>query len=224
MDLLTFVDDITPYEPAIYESVGGEDGRNKILAHAVGQFFVPGGVSRNKRYYPPTLWPKILESATTQTKLRDGMLGTLLHPEPKSKFSHPMYASHVVKKLWIEGQNKGMGEAYILDTPVGRIVDTFQKSGLVKLYVSSRAYGKYVDGKTYQGMPIVDENHYMFNTFDWVLEPGFLEAAPEFVGEQLVTLAECYLDNYQDLIINKIEAESRAKKLERDINFILRTI
>lgn len=219
-DLFELDKDFVPYESLLYESSGGQQGNSKVLGHAVGQFFVPGGVSRNKRYYPPTLWPKILESKGTQEKLQDGMLGTLLHPDPKSKYAHPMYSSHVIKKLWIDS-NKGMGEAFVLDTPVGRIVDTFQKSGLVRLYVSSRAYGKYIDGKTYQGMPIVDENHYMFRTFDWVLEPGFLEAKPEF-SEQLEELAECYLDNYMNFGFSRKEAETRAGKLLKDINFVLK--
>lgn len=217
MNFIDFADDLNRLQVDFFEAVKNTP---QILARFQGQFFVPGGVSRNKRYYPESLWENVLARDTTQLSLKDGMIGTLLHPE-NEKLSHPMYASHVVKRLWVDGQKRGMGEAYVLDTPVGRIVETFQKSGLVNLYVSSRAWGKYIEGKTFEGMPIVDENNYFFKTFDIVLEPGFMEANPSFKST-MEQLAECYLTNIGDINMPKIEKETRASKLIRDMDSILR--
>lgn len=225
MELIDFSDDIVPLNVGLLESVSGAP---KVLAKFSGTFFVPDGASRNKRWYPESLWRKTLESQPVQKALQDGMIGTLLHPTDE-KMAHPMYASHVVKSLAItedvdEARGKvrktGRGEAFILDTPIGRIVETFQRSGLVSLYVSSRAYGKYKKDEKHQGMPVVDENNYVLKTFDLVMEPGFLEAKPQF-GEQLEQLAECYLSHINDLRLKKPERESRARKLIRDMDLVL---
>ncbi len=222
MDIIDFSDDFVPLEVELYESV---QNIPKVLGKFKGTFFVPDGVSRNKRFYPENLWRKAIGSEPVQESLRDGMLGTLLHPEAQpdgrqSKFAHPIYSSHVVKNLWIDQKKAGMGEGYVLDTPVGRIIETFQKSKLVKLYVSSRAWGKYEDGRKKDGLPVVDEHNYVLKTFDFVLEPGFLEAKPQF-NEQMLQLAECYLGNMGHFDMPKAEQESRARKLVRDVDFVL---
>jgi len=220
MNFLDLSDDHVKLDIDVYESVIGQSG---VLAKFKGTFFVPDGVSRNKRFYPEGLWKKAIGSV--KESLQDGMLGTLLHPEKDSKFAHAIYASHVVKDLWIDKNKRGLGEAYIMDTPVGKVVDTFRKTGLIKLYVSSRAWGKYQEGKTKDGMPVVDEDNYVLKTFDIVLEPGFLQAAPSFgVKEQLEQLAECYLYKVDEMNAPKIERESTARKLIRDIDHAMKDL
>lgn len=156
-----------------YESKSGDF----VLGRVRGVFFVPNGTSRNKRYYPRQTWEKALEEC--KSRLEDGMLGTLLHPRTP-EWAHPVWSSHVVKRLWIGEDDKGYGEAYVLDTPVGRVVNTFLRSGLVRLYVSSRAWGK----TERQGdVEVVVPGQYRLEAFDFVLEPGFLEARPELVEE-----------------------------------------
>ncbi len=220
-DLVDFSDDIVEAN-AMYESVSGNP---HILGSLKGTFFVPGGASRNKRLYTEGLWENVLGRNSVKKALRDGsMIGTMLHPTDESK-AHPIHASHVVKSLKATskslagGGKQGYGEAFLLNTPVGRIVETFQKSGLIKLYVSSRAWGKFEDGKKHEGMPVVDEKNYVLKSFDVVLEPGFLQAAPQF-GEQLEQLEECYFSNLENLDMPKIERESRAKLLLRDIDLL----
>lgn len=222
-EFIDLSDDIVNLNTTIYESIVGVP---KVLGKMRGTFFCPNGISRNDRYYSESLWRKQLERSDVKRSLVDGMAGTLLHPT-NEKMAHPIYSSHVVKRLWIDESLNGMGEAYILDTPVGRIVDTFQKAkdengnNLMNLYVSSRAWGKYKEGKTHDGVPVVDEDNFVFKTFDIVLEPGFLQAKPQFEG-MIESLAECYIDHIKDTDITKAKKESKSSKFLRDIDLILK--
>lgn len=222
MEFIDFSDDLNNLQVDLYESVRDNP---KVLAKVQGQFFVPDGASRNKRWYSESFWRDILGRSEIKQSLEDGMLGTLLHPTD-DKLSHPMYSSHVTKRLWIDGK-KGLGEAYILNTPVGRIVDTFEHSGLVKLYTSSRAYGKYVEGKKHEGMPVVDSKNYVLKTFDFVLDPGFMAALPGYepnVKEAFESLSECFLGNINEFNMPIVEKERRAKLLIRDMDLILKRL
>lgn len=205
-NLTDLSDDYTELIVELYEDA--KLNNNKVLSKVKGQFFVPDGKSRNSRFYPRSLWEKVLGNEEIVESLSNGMLGTLLHPTDP-KMAHPLYSSHVVKNLWIDEKGKGMGEAFILDTPVGRIVDTFHKSKLVKLFTSSRAWGSFKEGKKIDGMPVVDEENYVFKTFDIVLDPGFREAAPKFESnsmeaEALESLSECYLNGSCDCVLKTV--------------------
>ena len=220
MEFIDFSDDYVELNPELMEAKSSSLPP-KTLGRFRGTFFIPGGVSRNNRYYPESLWRKVLESDEVKASLKNGMIGTLLHPK-EEKYAHPIYSSHVVKRLWIDEKKKtGMGEAYLLDTPVGRVCETFAKSGLVKLYVSSRAWGRY-DGEM-NGIPVVDEDNFLFKTFDLVLDPGFLEASPQF-SEQLEMLSECFLENINEWRLSRVERESKAVKLIRDVDIILKNL
>lgn len=215
MELIDFSSDLTDYQQTMYEAVSGNP---RILAKAVGQFFVPDGESRNGRFYTKKFWESVISSDTCKSRLNNGMLGTLLHPTDP-KMAHPIYSSHVLKRLWIDGK-KGMGEAFILDTPIGRIVDTFQASKLVKLYTSSRAQGAYKTER-YNGLLMPDENKFNLETFDFVLDPGFMEASPDIKG-MMESISECYMDNFKYIDLPKSDKESRAKRLVEDVNIILK--
>lgn len=168
----------------ILESVvrKSKDGLNRVLGILEGPFFVPDGVSRNGRFYSRELWEKVIAQHREDIRAR-GRLGTLEHPE-KQEEAHPQHASHVLKDLWIKG-NLGYGKAYILSTPMGALVHTLASATdeegrpLTQIYVSSRALGTFL-GKDQDGNDIVDPDNYIFETFDVVLSPGFLEAQPEF--------------------------------------------
>ena len=67
---------------SLEETKEGEvDGKN-ILAKVSGNFFVPNGVSRNKRFYPKEVWEKQLSNGGVKTKLKERrMFGMLGHEE-----------------------------------------------------------------------------------------------------------------------------------------------
>lgn len=165
-----------------------------LLARVVGQHFVPGGNSRNKRNYED-VWERQVNLPRVLEALKDGMIGLLAHPKNEAE-AHPKHGSHAIKKLWIDEDNRGMGEAYVLDTPIGRIVNTYLRSGVVNLYVSSRAYGEFLKGaKTAEGYPKLNPATFMLHTFDWVTSPGFLEANPKLVESIVEDLEEGYYVN-----------------------------
>lgn len=160
------------------EEASDVDGEH-VIGKMSGTFFVPDGKSRNKRFYPKSLWEKVLKDPSIKKQLADNrMLGTIGHNQPLDDDAIlEGKASHVVTKLGIDG-DKGVGEALILNTPAGRILKTMV-GAKVKMFTSSRALGGFKG--TFQGLPVVDEGRYKLKGFDFVLDPGFLEANPELV-------------------------------------------
>lgn len=163
----------------VLEEGESEVNGQSILAKVSGVFFVPDGTSRNKRYYPKSLWEKALGKPEIKEKLASRrMLGTIGHDQLINDMAIlEGKVSHIVTSLKIDENGKGIGEALILDTKAGKVLNTLLRAGS-KLFVSSRATGKYADAQ-HKGMPIVDENTYALSTFDFVIDPGFLEANPE---------------------------------------------
>lgn len=152
-----------------------------VLGMLSGPFFFLNKPSRNKRIYPEEAWVNALKDKTTQRFLENGiMLGTVGHKDMDfDDLVSEQKVSHITKSLKIieqEGQKVGWGEAAILDTPVGRILYTICKAG-GKIAVSSKAAGEY-KGKDEDGNSIVDPNKFKLERFDFVFDPGYLEALP----------------------------------------------
>lgn len=159
------------------------DGEH-VLAKVRGPFFFPGGVSRNKRYYPPKLWENALVNEEVQKKLHDRtMLGTVYHPQQEPPLEDN---SHIVTRLWIDPNNSkiGLGEALIINTEKGRALNTLLRLGS-KWCVSSRATGRFLPDKNESGMPVVDPDSYILQTFDFTPDPGFIDANPKLVESLL---------------------------------------
>jgi hypothetical protein len=154
---------------------------NNILGVIEGVYFVPNGYSRNKRFYPKELWEEVLKKVVP-TLDKKAMVGTLEHPTSEEA-AHPKNASHVVKKLYIGKDGKGYGKSYILNTPMGSLVYVLgsardeEGKPIVPLYMSSRGLGK-LSGYTQDGYEIVDPKSYILESFDVVLDPGFVDARP----------------------------------------------
>lgn len=161
---------------SIEEGKGDVDGKH-VLAKVKGEFFFPGGVSRNNRFYPKSLWEKVLADEDVQDRIGTRrMFGTISHDQKIDDTAMlEGKLSHVVTNLKIEN-GKGIGEALILNTPAGRIANTMFRAGS-KMFVSSRADGDF--NGTQNGIPKVDETSYRLHAFDFVLDPGFLKANPK---------------------------------------------
>jgi len=159
------------------EGAPGEVDGEHILGKVRGRFFVPGGVSRNSRYYPPEVWERQLGLEEVKSRLENKqMFGTIGHEDEISdKNLRDGKMSHIVTRLTPDGQNC---EALILNTPAGKVLNTVLRAG-AKLYVSSRADGEYKG--THNGVPMVDPEKFKLEGFDFVLDPGFLEANPGLV-------------------------------------------
>jgi len=165
------------------------DGEN-IIGLVEGTFFVPNGYSRNNRFYPKGLWEKVINDPNVKEKLKARtMFGTIGH---NTTIDEDTIAdgkiSHFMHKLYIdESDNLGKGTACILNTPAGRVLKTLL-SAKCKLYTSSRADGAIEER---EGVSTVVEDKYIFQSFDFVLDPGFLTALP--------SLTESYSTFNEDL-------------------------
>ena len=175
---LTFNFDQTLVESLNANQANTSD-RKGIIGIAEGVFFVPGGTSRNKRIYPQGLWEKVLDESLTNRVESRKMLGTIGHRDKKVDDEDwaKGEVSHVITELRIDDTGKvGLGKLEILDTEAGRKLKTFYDSG-IPVYVSSRGGGKLKPG--YGGsLPIVEQ--LFVETFDVVLDPGFLQAKPNY--------------------------------------------
>lgn len=161
---------------------GKVDGKH-VLGRVKGQFFAPNGTSRNGRFYPRSLWEKVIRNVDVKNRLTERtMFGTIGHddtPVTEEQLRNGE-VSHIVTNLHIDENGIGLGEAIILDTPSGRNLNTYLRAGS-RLSTSSRASGRFAKEPNREGVPIVDEDSYLFETFDFVIEPGFLEARPDLV-------------------------------------------
>lgn len=200
-----------------------------VLATVSGPFFFPELPSRNKRVYPEKAWENALNNPYTVRQLANGlMLGTVGHKEMEfDELIAEQKVSHVTRKLWVEENNGrypdiksskvGFGEADILDTPVGRILNTLLQAKC-KLGVSSKSFGDY-NAKDTLGNQIVDENKFFCQRFDFVVDPGYLQAMPQ-LKEALENLESLYIkqeiknDMNDHIMEEKIMDEKMQKLIE----------
>jgi len=161
---------------SVDESAVEVDGQH-ILAKVRGEFFFPDGESRNKRFYPKKLWENVIVDPDVRARLKKKiMFGTVGHDaEMNDKAIRDGLISHFMSNIYIDENGKGIGEAYILNTPVGKILNTILRAGS-EICVSSRADGRF-DG-TENGLQRVDPDGFKLVGWDFVIDPGFLQANP----------------------------------------------
>jgi hypothetical protein len=96
----------------------------------------------NKRVYPHRVLEGAIKSLNEAIKERR-LVGELDHPTyDMVKLSN---ASHLITNLWMEGKEV-IGEAEILPTPAGKVVQGLIEGG-VKIGISSRGMGTLSEGK-----------------------------------------------------------------------------
>lgn len=193
-----------------------------IIGRVVGPMFVPDGASRNDRWYPRELWEKVINDPEVRTKMAErtifGSIGHDDQPFTDNDLRNGL-ASHITTKLWIDENTKlGMGECLILGTPTGEILLTALKAGS-KLHVSSRAFGEYKPNSYHEGLPVVDPDTYEFHCFDWVIDPGFLQARPTLKEKYEQVLNK---NNMEDTNTNKAMAEAVARLQKSNEALILK--
>lgn len=149
-----------------------------ILARVKGPMFFPDTPSRNRRWYPRQLWENVCSNPFIREKMNNrNLYSTISHEIPycDETLAEGKY-SHFITDMYIDENNQGICEFYILGTPSGRILNTHLRAGC-RMYSSTRADGQFTN-ETYEGMPIVDPATYQFFGMDIVTEPGFLQAHP----------------------------------------------
>lgn len=134
---------------------------------------VPNG---NGRVYPrPVLEAAIQKTVDSVSDRR--MLGELDHPSDAK--IHLDKVSHVITNLKIQEDGNVYGEAEVLPTASGKILESLLRSG-VKLGISSRGFGS--TKKNNKGLDEV-QNDYKLVTFDIVSDPSTPNAFPSAVYE-----------------------------------------
>lgn len=154
-------------------------GTGRLICRGV---FAEAGVpTGNNRVYPLTLWEREVGNITKDIEAGK-VVGTLDHPaDGKTRLRD---VSHKITALKLEG-NQVIGEAEILNTESGRVLQELVKAGIA-VGMSSRGNGSTA---THEGKEIVQDD-FRLMTFDFVSDPANSGAYPSFFTEQKNRLRE----------------------------------
>lgn len=141
-----------------------ESANSRGLTRFKGKFQEAEAINKNKRLYPYSVLAENIKSLQNVLESR-GLVGELDHPT--DSIIHFENASHVITKLWWEG-NVLMGEGEILNTPCGKILKSLINDG-VRVGISSRGVG---NGKVNENGILVIGESYKLITFDAVADPS----------------------------------------------------
>ena len=120
------------------------------------------------------VWEEVFNSDDYKHALEQGwLIGYLGHPEDPECMDF-QNACIVMTDGYIDDAGKVQGKFNLIDTPVGRIVKTFQDAG-VQFGISVRGLGDITNNS-------VDPGSFVFRGFDLVAFPAFPESIPEFVA------------------------------------------
>jgi hypothetical protein len=157
----------------ITEVKDNSGGKNyKIL----GVFMQADVKNRNGRVYPMEILEKEVTKYNKNFIRENRAFGELGHPEgPTVNLER---VSHMITELHPDGKNF-IGEAKIMDTPMGKIVKNLMDEG-AKLGVSSRGMGS-LDSKN--GANYVRDDFYLATAADIVADPSAPNAFVEGIME-----------------------------------------
>ena len=143
-----------------------EEKENGEKDYKIRGIFMQGDIkNRNGRVYPMKILSKEVTNYNRKFVTEKRAYGELGHPDgPTVNLER---VSHLVTELYPEGKNI-MGEARILDTPMGKIVKTLMDEG-TKLGVSSRGMGS-LDER--DGAKYVRSDFYLAAAADIVADPS----------------------------------------------------
>lgn len=137
-----------------------------------GRFQICEVVNGNKRRYPRRLWEKVVNDPEVQKAIASRMVkGEVEHPADGQ--TNLARVSHLITKLYMKG-DEVIGEAEILDTPSGLILQEFFRKR-IPTGISSRGRGS---SSFQDGVEIVEADTYKFDTFDFVCSPSAPGAYP----------------------------------------------
>ena len=167
--------------------------------------------NRNGRIYPQEVLEKEVRRYNKDQINNNRAYGELGHPEgPTINLER---ASHMITKLFPDGKNF-IGEAKVLSTPMGKIVENLLDDG-AKLGVSSRGMGS-LNQKN--GANYVRDDFYLATAADIVADPSAPNAFVQGImeGKEWVwnhgTLVEAELVRMKD----RIERRTRSRHAKED--------
>jgi len=162
----------------------------------------------NGRVYPRPVLESSIQK-TSQAVQERRMLGELDHPNDAK--IHLEKVSHVVTALKLNEDGQMYGEAEVLPTASGKILEQLLRSG-VKLGISSRGFGS--TKKNGKGLEEV-QNDYKLVTFDIVSDPSTPNAYPQAVyesNENKDVQDENYTSTFDTLLEDVLGEELKTKE------------
>ena len=216
---LSYISDVCVFDKSVCESTKPDNG--SVLRVIRGPIAEWESLNRNKRKYSEKLWDNVLASPYVVEQLKYKTLyGEANHPTDRYEVDFSR-VSHSIVEMWkVPATSQIYGTVYILDTPLGRIINTLYEAGGVIGY-SSRAGGVLTKRKDYTE---VDEKSYNFITFDAVPFPSVESARPETLNEgvmieKVVLSEECHSNLIR--IIN--ESSTKDKEVIKDLIYSLQS-
>ena len=187
-----------------------EEKENGEKSYKIRGIFMQGDIkNRNGRVYPMEILTKEVKNYNNKFVSENRAYGELGHPEgPTVNLER---VSHLITELYPEGKNI-MGEARILETPMGKIVKTLMDDGC-KLGVSSRGMGS-LDER--DGAKYVRSDFYLAAAADIVADPS---APSAFV--QGIMAGKEWVWNHGSLIeahVAEVKRSFDVKKRQRQAN------
>ena len=184
-----------------------EDGKKDYKIRGI---FMQGDIkNRNGRIYPKDVLMKEVGNYNRKFVDENRAFGELGHPDgPTVNLER---VSHLVTSLKPDGSNV-LGEARILETPMGKIVKTLMDEG-TKLGVSSRGMGS-LDERN--GAKYVRDDFYLAAAADIVADPS----APNAFVEGVMEGKEWVWDNGSLIEAHVAEVKKKfdVKKRQRQAN------
>lgn len=155
-----------------------------ILPCITGQCSQVDVVSQNGYRYKKGFWEKVLQqSQVSDAIINRDMLGMIEHPTDDDDFLKTPYtgASHIVLKAWCDGGNP-FATFGLLNNEAGNqlkaLTDVGHKPG-----VSTRGLGSFAQDNISK---FVDDDNYMFLTWDIVRSPNFQDLKMDKVTDSLM--------------------------------------
>ena len=188
-----------------------EDKENGGKNYKIRGIFMQSDIkNRNGRVYPQEVLAKEVEKYNKNFVMKNRAFGELGHPDgPTVNLER---VSHMITKLAPDGKNF-MGEAKILDTPMGKIVKNLMDVGAT-VGVSSRGMGSLEERN---GTKYVKDDFYLATAGDIVADPS----APNAFVQGIMEGKEWVWDNGALLESEVAELKTKfdVKKRQRQANF-----
>jgi hypothetical protein len=165
--------------------------------------------NRNGRVYPMDILEKEVTKYNKNFIRENRAFGELGHPEgPTVNLER---VSHMITELHPDGKNF-IGEAKIMDTPMGKIVKNLMDEG-AKLGVSSRGMGSL---RQKGGANVVSDDFYLATAADIVADPS----APNAFVEGIMEGKEWVWNNGSlvEAHVAKLKKKFDVKKHQRQVN------
>lgn len=205
------------FEDVICEAAPDSTGSGKKYT-IKGVFMQAEQKNRNRRFYTMSVLQPAVDKYITEYVNARRAVGELNHPEgPKINLDK---VSHRITALQWDG-NSVLGEALVLDTPMGQIVKGLISGGC-QLGVSSRGLGTVTSKGDYS---LVNPG-FVISTVDIVQDPSASTAFVEGIMEGVEwiwdngLLKEHVLEGYQETILNASSKDLSQAKIKVFSDFL----